>query len=71
MITDSNQACITKMSGCGLQEESNIVPHILPLVIHSIISLLILMNQCMGYSIRWVVFPRFSPRGLHRISFAL
>jgi hypothetical protein len=21
MITDSNQACITKMSGCGLQEE--------------------------------------------------
>jgi hypothetical protein len=23
MITDSNQACITKMSGCGLQEELN------------------------------------------------
>jgi hypothetical protein len=22
MITDSNQACITKMSGCGLQEGS-------------------------------------------------
>ena len=39
MITDRNQVLFAKMSGCGLQEEINIVPHILPLVIHSIISL--------------------------------
>ena len=26
MITDSNQACITKMSGCGLQEVLNEFP---------------------------------------------
>jgi hypothetical protein len=48
MITDSNQVCFVKMACRRLQEEINIVPHILPLVIHSIISLLILMNQCKG-----------------------
>jgi hypothetical protein len=27
MITDSNQACFTKMVGCGFQEEVNIVSY--------------------------------------------